>query len=165
MGYVQVFADSAHRGGTRPLPPRLIVIHATGGTDSLAWLTTTPGSAVSAHFLIKRATTVYRLVEDAGIAWHAGVSSWGRFGNAGQPSINEVSIGIELENTNTGGQAYTTFQYKECARVIHRLYENYGHIPIVSHATIAPGRKNDPVAFNWLALNTYLKTLMQGGTI
>lgn len=160
--YVQLPADSSHRGGTRAMPPKAIIMHATGGTDSRAWLTTTPGSGVSSHFLIRRDGVIYRLVENSGVAWHAGVSRFGNYGAAGRPSVNEISIGIELENLNTGGQPYPTIQIQQAARVVWRLHQQYGHIPTVSHQAIAPTRKDDPKGFPWESFYNVLKTLIKG---
>lgn len=161
--YEVVEADSIHRGGTRTLPPALVVMHATGGTNSLSWLTTHSGSSVSSHLLIRKDGHVYRLVEDAGVAYHAGVSKWARFGGPGQPSINTVSFGIELENLNTGRDPYPLAQVFAAARAVARWILAYGFMPTVSHATIAPGRKDDPLGFPWKQYNTALDSFIQDG--
>ena len=137
-------------------------MHATGGTDSLEWLTTHPLSAVSSHLLIRKDGHVYRLVEDAGVAYHAGVSTWGRFGTVGWPTVNDVSLGIELENLNTGGDPYPTAQVLAAARAHYRWIQAYGFFPAVSHASIAPTRKVDPLGFNWQLYQSYLDQLIQG---
>lgn len=158
-----VWADSAHRGGTRTLPPLVVVLHATAGTNSLAWLTTNPASEVSAHLLIRPDGHVYRLVEDAGIAYHAGVSTWARFGRTGQASVNSISLGIELENLNTGEDPYTSAQVESAARAVYRWILAYGYLPTVSHASIAPTRKTDPAGFPWAQYNAVLNNLIQNG--
>jgi N-acetyl-anhydromuramyl-L-alanine amidase AmpD len=155
-------ADSNHRGGSRSTAPALIVVHATAGTNSLAWLSTDPASAVSAHLLIGKDGTVHRLVEDSGIAWHAGVSSWGRFGTPGLPSVNSVSLGVELENLNTGTDPYPDVQVLALARAVYRWIMHYGWIPQVSHAAIAPGRKTDPLGFPWQQYRIWLDEFIQG---
>jgi N-acetyl-anhydromuramyl-L-alanine amidase AmpD len=160
--YDVVAADSNHRGGTRPLPPRVVVMHATAGTNSLAWLTTDPNSAVSAHLLIDKDGDVHRLVEDAGVAYHAGVSQWSKFGGPGQPSVNWVSLGIELENLNSGSDPYPTAQVLSAARAVYRWWGAYGYLPTVSHMQIAPTRKTDPAGFPWGLYQTYLDQLVQG---
>jgi N-acetyl-anhydromuramyl-L-alanine amidase AmpD len=160
--YEVVPADSNHRGGTRPLPPRVVVMHATAGTNSLGWLTTDPNSAVSAHLLIAKNGTVYRLVEDAGVAYHAGVSTWAKYGKPQLPSVNYVSLGIELENLNSGTDTYPNAQVLAAARAVYRWWGAYGYLPTVSHAEIAPGRKNDPLGFPWAQYHSYLDQLVQG---
>ena len=160
--YSTTWADSAHRGGTRPLPPKVVVLHHTGGTNSLEWLTTYPGSGVSAHLLIDKDGDVHRLVEDAGIAYHAGVSTWGNYGKAGYPSVNAVSLGIELENLGTGTDPYPSAQYDAAARAVWRWIQAYGYLPVTSHAAIAPGRKNDPLGFPWNVFYSVLDEFIQG---
>lgn len=160
--YSTTWADSNHRGGTRALPPRVVIMHATAGTNSLAWLTTDPASEVSAHLLIDKDGDVHRLVEDAGVAYHAGVSTWSVYGRAGQPSVNAVSLGIELENLNTGSDPYPSIQVLAAARAVYRWIQAYGFLPTVSHAAIAPGRKTDPAGFPWAEYQGYLDQLIQG---
>lgn len=160
--YFTTWADAGHRGGTRPLPPKVVVMHATGGTNSLAWLTTDPDSAVSSHLLIDKDGDVHRLVEDGGIAYHAGVSKWARFGTPGQPTINEISLGIELENLNTGVDPYPTVQVLAAARAVYRWITAYGWLPTVSHQEIAPTRKTDPAGFPWQIYRQYIDEYIQG---
>jgi N-acetyl-anhydromuramyl-L-alanine amidase AmpD len=163
--YSTTWADSSHRGGTRPLPPRVVVMHATAGTNSLGWLTTDPNSAVSAHLLIDKDGDVHRLVEDAGVAYHAGISQWGSFGKPGQPTVNWVSLGIELENLNTGSDPYPSLQVIAAARAVYRWYGGYGYLPTVSHQSIAPTRKTDPAGFPWQQYYAYLDEFIQGTRI
>jgi N-acetyl-anhydromuramyl-L-alanine amidase AmpD len=160
--YETVLADGAHRGGTRVLPPLVIVMHATGGTNSLTWLTTDSASAVSSHLLIRKDGHVYRLVEDAGIAYHAGVSRWSRYGGPGQASVNQISLGIELENLNTGNDPYPSAQVLSAARATWRWVQAYGFMPTVSHASIAPSRKVDPLGFPWAQYYSYFDQFVQG---
>lgn len=80
----------------------MIVLHATVGSarSALAWLTN-PAARVSAHYLIDKTGRVYQLVADEEAAWHAGRAEW-----KGQTAINEISLGIELENANDGRDPY-----------------------------------------------------------
>ena len=74
---------------------KMIVIHYTGmqsERESLVRLCN-PRFKVSSHFLINVNGNVYRLVKDKKVAWHAGVSCWGKYKN-----LNKNSIGIELVN-------------------------------------------------------------------
>ena len=150
-------ADSAHRGGTRPMPPKLIVLHATAGTDSLSWLTTNPASAVSSHVLIRRDGHIYRLVEDQGVAWHAGPARLRKYGGPGQPNVNNVSFGIELENLNDGVQPYPAVQLVACARVIVAWWGLYGFLPLLAHAAIQ-SNKTDPRGLHWYDLWEAIRT-------
>jgi len=48
---------------------------------------------VSCHYVISKKGTIYQLVNEKDIAWHAGISKWGKDIN-----LNDKSIGIELDN-------------------------------------------------------------------
>ena len=50
-------------------------------------------SKVSSHYLIGRDGKIINLVDEKNRAWHAGVSRW-----KGIDNLNNISIGIELEN-------------------------------------------------------------------
>ncbi len=71
-------------------PVDLIVLHSTAGSmhGALSWLCNQQ-SRVSAHYLIARDGTIYKLVPTKYAAWHAGKST--------VPKPNLRSIGIELE--------------------------------------------------------------------
>jgi N-acetylmuramoyl-L-alanine amidase len=127
----------------------MIVLHATVGSarSALAWLTN-PTARVSAHYLIDKSGHIYQLVADEYCAWHAGKASW-----HGQSSINEISLGIELENANDGHDIYPPEQIDALRQLTLAKVAQY-HIPpdmIVRHLDIAVprGRKTDPAGFPW----------------
>lgn len=67
------------------------------------------------------------------------------------PSCNPVSIGIELENLNTGRDPYPPAQYSATLELVRYLVSKY-NIPrsqLVRHLDIAPKRKTDPAGFPW----------------
>ena len=71
-----------------------IIIHFTEMTfDGALDRLTDAESQLSAHYLIKEDGEIFQLVADDNIAWHAGKSSW-----HGRESLNQNSIGIELDN-------------------------------------------------------------------
>src|SRR5947209_2007569 len=79
----------------RTAPPDMIVLHYTGmqsGEAAIARLRD-PDAKVSAHYVVEEDGRVFRLVEEASRAWHAGVSSW-----KGRSNLNGVSIGVEIVN-------------------------------------------------------------------
>ena len=128
----------------------LVVLHATATPTSqspLAWLTN-PESKVSAHYLIDTDGTLYQLVAERDVAWHAGESEW-----KGLKHVNHFSIGIELVNTNDGRQPYLPSQLAACTELCLQICNDYGltSADVVAHAQIATpaGRKNDPVGFPW----------------
>ena len=141
----------------RPLNSiKVLVIHYTGmqsERESLIRLTN-PKFKVSSHLLINQNGTVYRLVKDKHIAWHAGKSCWGKYKN-----LNKNSIGIEL--VNKGHRfGYTSFKRKQLLSLIKickNLIKKYKikRKDIVGHSDIAPLRKIDPgEKFPWKKLAT-----------
>tara|TARA_B100000029_G_C17348171_1_gene877804 strand:+ start:183 stop:893 length:711 start_codon:yes stop_codon:yes gene_type:complete len=133
-----------------------IIIHYTGmqsERESLKRLTSFR-SKVSCHYLINRNGTIYRLVEDQNIAWHAGKSMWGRYKN-----LNKNSIGIELVNKGHryGYQAYTKIQIKKLIDLCKNLKKKYKikNKLILGHSDVAPLRKIDPgEKFPWAYLSS-----------
>ncbi len=156
-------ADANHRGGTRPLASiRCIVIHATAGTNSLKWLTTDPASVVSIHRLIDKRGTIYKIVEDAGVAYHAGFGSFGPYVGPAktQVNLNAVSLGIEIENLNDGRDPYTDAQYRAVALQIVEWWGKYGFLPVIAHRD-TDTRKVDPRGFDWHKLHALLAELVR----
>lgn len=98
---------------------------------------------VSAHYLIGRDGTIYRLVEDKNIAWHAGVSKV----PDGRTGVNGFSIGIEVVNTKS--DKFTADQYSALNKLIGQLKEKYDIKYVLGHNQIAPGRKDDPWNIDW----------------
>ncbi len=146
LAIVDLPADDAHHGGRR-LAPRFIILHATGGTDSRAWLTTTSprSNPVSIHRLIMKDGTTYKMVPDDEQAWHAGHGVIGpiRPNDAGLPNLNMCSLGIELENLNNGRDPYPEVQIAAAVAQCVEWIGVYGNLPILSHADVDT-RKSDP---------------------
>lgn len=101
---------------------------------------------VSAHYLIDRQGTVYRLVQEQDISYHAGVSKM----PDGRTGINDFSIGIELMNTKQ--DRYTEAQYRALQALIADLKLRYPIRSVVGHGQIAPERRSDPWNFHWASL-------------
>lgn len=101
---------------------------------------------VSPHYLIDRQGTIYRLVDDANIAYHAGESQM----PDGRTGVNAFSIGVEMLNTEQ--DQYTDKQYQSMKNLIVYLKERYPIKFVVGHNDIAPGRKTDPWNFDWKKL-------------
>lgn len=107
---------------------------------------------VSVHYYIDKRGRVTQMVDDADTAWHAGLSKWTVDGKpvAGD-SCNPISVGIELENRNTGRDPYPDAQYAATLELTRDLVKRH-NIPrsqLVRHLDISPGRKTDPAAFPW----------------
>ncbi|HWQ11922.1 MAG TPA: N-acetylmuramoyl-L-alanine amidase, partial [Roseiflexaceae bacterium] len=134
----------------------MIVIHATAGSarSALAWLTN-PAARVSAHYLIDKGGRIFQLVPDELAAWHAGRAAW-----RGETAINEVSIGIELENANTGRDPYPPEQVDALVELVREKVRQHRILPenVVRHLDVAMprGRKRDPAGFDWPAFRERL---------
>ena len=132
----------------------MLVIHYTGmrtGATALKRLCD-PAAEVSAHYLIEEDGRLFRLVDEAERAWHAGVGLW-----RGDSNINDRSIGIEL--VNPGHEyGYRPFPAAQMAALIGLAGDILARHPIpaqnvVGHSDVAPMRKQDPgELFDWRAL-------------
>jgi hypothetical protein len=126
-----------------------LVLHHGAGTrkSDLATLCSA-SSRVSAHYYVCRDGTIYQLVPDSRVAWHAGVSALN-----GRTDCNEFSLGIETEHTTDpkAGPVHHDWpqaQLASLAWLCQIKMAQYG-IPtnrIVSHRAVALpiGRKTDP---------------------
>lgn len=142
----------------------MIVLHATVGNarSAISWLCN-PATRVSTHYLIDKTGHIYQLVADDQIAWHAGRAVW-----HGIRTINERSIGIELENANDGRDPYPPAQIAAahwlCQQKIARY--NIERADVVRHLDIAipKGRKTDPAGLPWPAFadSLYMDTSGSG---
>jgi len=101
---------------------------------------------VSAHFVVRRDGGLLQFVPCTKRAWHAGASAWN-----GRERVNDFSVGIELEGTDT--LPYASAQYTMLCRLLRALARRYPIADIVGHSDIAPGRKTDPgPSFDWARL-------------
>lgn len=139
--------------GLRTAPVKYIVVHGTWMADDHAARDRLcdPEAKVSSHYLIYRDGTLYQLVADDHVAWHAGQSAWG-----GDTALNDSSIGIEIGNAGEGqGEAYNNAQYQALEALLEALLarHNLGPAAVLGHSDIAPHRKDDPGAhFDWARL-------------
>lgn len=98
---------------------------------------------VSAHYLIGRDGTIYQLVKERDIAYHAGKSQL----PDGRKGVNSCSIGIELITAFT--EAPTNEQIQALAALVNNIKSRYSIKFVLRHSDIAPGRKTDPWNMNW----------------
>jgi N-acetylmuramoyl-L-alanine amidase len=142
----------------------VIVLHHTGSNSVTVDLATlrraTGGNRVSAHYLIAPSGTLYQLVSDDKVAWHAGVSS---LRGVKVPSVNARSIGIEITNDGSGQTPFTEAQYLALEQLVPYLARTY-RVPkenIVGHRDVAPGRKVDPADnFDWSRVRRAVDTVL-----
>lgn len=102
---------------------------------------------VAPHYLIDRSGTVYQLVDEKNIAYHAGVSQV----PDGRTDVNNFSIGIELMNTNE--DKLSGSQYSALNSLIKDIKKRYSLKYVLGHSQIAPGRKTDPWNIDWSKVN------------
>ena len=142
-----------HFRAGRLAPISVLCIHATAGTNSYGWLRQggTPAAPISCHYLISKAGQIWQFVKDEDTAWHAGASKWRGLEISG--TLNPVSLGIELENRNTGADPYPDAQVRAAVELSRALVARYA-IPrqnLVRHLDVSPGRKTDPRGFDFIS--------------
>lgn len=100
-------------------------------------------AGVSPHYAIDREGTIYQLVADQNIAWHAGVSKL----PDGTTDVNGASIGIEVVNDQNS--KFSDAEYSALNSLIVSLKKKYPIKYVLGHDDIAPGRKTDPWGIEW----------------
>ncbi len=129
----------------------MLVLHYTGMQTPQAAFERlrNPAAKVSAHYLVDEQGGVFRLVDEANRAWHAGLSSW-----RGERDINKVSIGIEIVNPGHewGYRPFPDVQMRAAIALCQDILKRHPIEArnIVAHSDIAPARKQDPgELFDW----------------
>jgi N-acetylmuramoyl-L-alanine amidase len=136
------------------LRPELVVLHHTAmrtAESALARLRD-PASEVSAHYLIAEDGRVWRLVDEAARAWHAGKGSW-----EGRDDVNSRSIGIEMANAGPLEEfpPFPEPQMTALEALLDAIAARWAIPPsgVIGHSDMAPGRKIDPgPKFDWRRL-------------
>ena len=132
----------------------ILLLHYTGmksAGDALERLCD-PAARVSAHYMVDEDGTVYRLVQEARRAWHAGISFWN-----GARDINARSIGIEIVNPGHewGYRPFPAAQMRAVTKLSQDIVERHA-IPaerVLAHSDVAPTRRQDPgERFDWQGL-------------
>lgn len=118
-----------------------VILHHTASwnTESTVDWLCDPGARVSAHYVVGFDGTIYQLVMDMHVAWHAGRSEL-----EGRPHVNNFSVGIEIMGDTTK-KPLTQEQWEATVWLTKKLMREH-NIPVdrvVTHRDIAPGRKVD----------------------
>lgn len=141
------------------LTPEFIVIHYTACPlkEAIEILCEDKVKA-SSHFIISESGEIYELVptleEGPYVAWHAGKSLW-KTKDKTYEDLNNISIGIELENLNGNIFEYSRKQYDSLIFLINTLIKKFPALnspdKILGHEEIAGFRgKIDPgYKFDW----------------
>ena len=133
-----------------------LIIHYTGMQSARVSMKRlkNPNSKVSCHYLIDRNGQIYKMIDDANIAWHAGKSKWKNIKN-----LNKYSIGIEIQNKGhfINYQNFPKKQISSLIVLIKSLLKKYKikKNNVLGHSDIAPLRKKDPgEKFPWNFLSS-----------
>ncbi|MEA2800534.1 MAG: N-acetylmuramoyl-L-alanine amidase [Rhodospirillaceae bacterium] len=106
---------------------------------------------VSAHYVLAEDGTLYRLVPEDCVAWHAGRSHW-----RGREALNATSIGVEIVNLHGDRHDYPRAQIAALIELCRGILARHPAIVprnVVGHSDIAPKRKMDPgLRFPWATL-------------
>ena len=106
---------------------------------------------VSAHYVLAENGTLYRLVPEDRVAWHAGHSHW-----RGREALNATSIGVEIVNLHGDRHDYPGPQIAALIKLCRGILARHPGIVarnVVGHSDIAPKRKIDPgLRFPWATL-------------
>lgn len=98
---------------------------------------------VCAHYLIDRQGTIFQMVDERDIAFHAGASKL----PDGGTGINGRSIGIEIITSQA--EAPTVAQLTATINLTKDIRSRHNIKYILRHSDIAPGRKTDPWNMDW----------------
>jgi N-acetyl-anhydromuramyl-L-alanine amidase AmpD len=98
---------------------------------------------VSSHYVIGRDGSIYLLVNEKDVAFHAGKSILPN----GQTNINSTSIGIEL--MTAFDEAPTEEQIQKLVLLVQDIQKRYNIEFLLRHSDIAPLRKTDPWNMDW----------------
>src|SRR3989338_359714 len=135
--------------GIRP-PGRVVdrvILHHSGGANAQTTFNTLRDRRLSAHYIIARDGTIYQLLDEERMAYHAG------------PVWNPRSIGIEIDNTGFADMQYTDNQYDSINRLLRDITArlssiNYDNEHIIAHYQATTEGKWDPSPnFNWAMIN------------
>jgi len=134
---------------------RGIVIHASAGVDSLAWLQRyepRPAKRSSADYLIDKIGNVRLIVPWGHYSYHSGAARWRGYQET-DGTINRGFVGIELENEEDGKDKISDQQYIACAAMVryHMTHDLIHPRDICLHweCAIPEGRKSDPIRWDW----------------
>jgi N-acetyl-anhydromuramyl-L-alanine amidase AmpD len=112
-----------HRRSSQPPTVELVVLHRTDRNDARvdadAWVSG-KGDGTSAHYLVARDGTTIKLVDETEASHHAGPSRWRGRPTSPKPSVNDLSVGIEISKTDDA-TPYTESQYQAVLALVRAL--------------------------------------------
>lgn len=150
--------DSSKSAKSQESRVQFLILHYTA-LDQPTSLRVLTEQGVSSHYLLgdDEANTLYRLVDENRLAYHAGLSDW-----KGHSRLNASSIGIEIVNLGymetPEGRVYPPFPQAQIDKLILLIKDIVARHQIrpeniLAHSEIAPQRKPDPgPKFPWKQL-------------
>lgn len=151
----------------RGMLPVGMVIHGTGGTNSLRWMQrreVDPRKKSSADYLIRRDGKRLRITPFNYMTYHSGRATWNGKQDK-ENSLNRTHFGVELEMLNDGVQNPTSEQYLSLATLWVHCFLAWQWDPAdtCTHAECAlpPGRKIDPNPFSWPRFTSEVNHVLQ----
>ena len=98
---------------------------------------------VSSHYVIGRDGSIYQLVNEKNVSFHAGKSQLPN----GQTNLNSCTIGIEL--ITSFDEAPTEQQIQSLTMLVNDIKKRFKIEFVLRHSDIAPDRKTDPWNMDW----------------
>jgi N-acetyl-anhydromuramoyl-L-alanine amidase len=150
MPFVEFDAPSPHFS-TEPPHERLGVCfhHTVMGFDETLAFMRAPASRVSYHLVIAPDGARARLVAEACVAWHAGLSAF-----RGREGANAFLLGVSFAG-DTYAAPLTDAQLASALEWLEPRWALHGWSPewMTDHRQIAPGRKDDLAPAEWARLS------------
>jgi N-acetyl-anhydromuramyl-L-alanine amidase AmpD len=124
-----------------------VCLHISDGTDSRAWLSTSPTSQVSAHFL-NREDGIYQHVSINDSAWANGIWESGHAYRGLAESENPNRWGISIENEGRPNRPIGPTQQQQLISLLRDLAQQYAHfrpyvpgVSLIRHTDISPAHR------------------------
>ncbi len=150
-------AWAAARQCTAPRPDdpalsiRAVVIHATAGSSTDGAVSVMEEARASFHWLVPdenehaHGSFVWASAPEARACWHVRNSCFHRHVCHGARRINDWSLGVEIVNAQSGGDAFSDWQVRITAEIVRYAWAKYPNLAhVVSHARLDPKRRTDP---------------------
>lgn len=157
----RAWAASGRCASLRDGPPEervcVAVIHATAGSSTEGAVSVMTDGRASFHWLVPdededaHGKHVWATCPESLAAWHVRRACSHPDVCAGAANLNRLSLGIEIVNTQSGGDAFSAWQIEATAGIVRYAWAKYPNlVHVTSHARLDPGRRTDPGAnFPW----------------
>jgi N-acetylmuramoyl-L-alanine amidase len=134
-----------------------VVIHATAGASTAGAVSVMKSGTASFHWVVPdedeqaHGQLVWACVPETLAAWHVKRTMSHGDVNRGRTGANDWSLGIEIVNTQSGGEPFSPWQVESAAKIVRYCWAKYPNLKhVVSHAKLDPKNRSDPGAhFPW----------------